>query len=82
MMAAAQRLEPIYNELRELVKDSYYVMADETPHPVPVSYTHLIGVLRTDGKENLMTSIEIAIAQNKEGRALVPEVCIFFENQP
>ena len=33
MMAAAQRLEPIYNELRELVKDSYYVMADETPHP-------------------------------------------------
>ncbi len=34
MMAAAQRLEPIYNELRELVKDSYYVMADETPHPV------------------------------------------------
>lgn len=34
MMAAAQRLEPVYNELRELVKDSYYVMADETPHPV------------------------------------------------
>ncbi len=33
-MVAAQRLEPIYNELRELVKDSYYVMADETPHPV------------------------------------------------
>ena len=29
-----------------------------------------IGVLRTDGKENLMTSIEIAVAQNKEGRAL------------
>lgn len=34
MMATAQRLEPIYNELRELVKNSYYVMADETPHPV------------------------------------------------
>lgn len=34
MMAAALRLEPIYNELRELVKSSYYVMADETPHPV------------------------------------------------
>ncbi len=33
MMAAARRLEPIYNELRELVKDSYYVMADETPIP-------------------------------------------------
>ena len=27
-----------------------------------------------------MTSIEIAVAQNKEGKALVPEVCIFFEN--
>lgn len=34
MMAVAQRIEPIYNELRELVKNSYYVMADETPHPV------------------------------------------------
>lgn len=34
MMATAQRIEPIYNELRELVKNSYYVMADETPHPV------------------------------------------------
>ena len=44
-MAAAQRLEPIYNELRELVKDSYYVMADETPHPVPVSYTHLLAFM-------------------------------------
>ena len=39
-----------------------------------------IRVLRTDGKENLMTSIEIAAAQDKEGKALVPEVCIFFEN--
>ena len=34
MMAAARRLEPVYNELRELVRNSYYVMADETPHPV------------------------------------------------
>lgn len=34
MMAASQRIEPIYNELRELVKSGYYVMADETPHPV------------------------------------------------
>lgn len=34
MMTAAQRIEPVYNELRELVKRSYYVMADETPHYV------------------------------------------------
>lgn len=34
MMAASQRIEPVYNELRECVRSSYYVMADETPHPV------------------------------------------------
>lgn len=34
MQAAAQRLEPIYNEVREQVRSSYYVMADETPHKV------------------------------------------------
>ena len=39
-----------------------------------------IGVLRTDGKENLMTSIEIATARRKNGKPVVPEVCIFFEN--
>jgi len=39
-----------------------------------------IGVLRTDGKENLMTSIEIAAAQDISGHPMVPEVCIFFEN--
>ena len=39
-----------------------------------------IGVLRTDGKENLLTSIEIATARHPGGRPFVPEVCIFFEN--
>lgn len=39
-----------------------------------------IGVLRTDGKENLLTSIEIA-AEQHQGQPEVPEVCIFFENQ-
>lgn len=39
-----------------------------------------IGVLRTDGKENLITSIEIAAAKHPDGTAIVPEVCIFFEN--
>ncbi len=38
-----------------------------------------IGVLRTDGKENLLTSIEIA-AEHYQGKPIVPEVCIFFEN--
>lgn len=39
-----------------------------------------ISVLRTDGKENLLTSIEIATACHPNGRPIVPEVCIFFEN--
>lgn len=37
-----------------------------------------IGTLRTDGKENLITAIEIAAAR-KEGRSRVPEVAIYFE---
>lgn len=39
-----------------------------------------IGVLRTDGKENLITSVEIASAKF-EGRCAVPEVTIYFQNQ-
>ncbi len=39
-----------------------------------------IGTIRTDGKENLITSIEIA-ADQKDGKAMVPEVCVYFENQ-
>jgi len=39
-----------------------------------------IGMLRTDGKENLISAIEIAAAR-KNDQPLVPEVCIFFENR-
>lgn len=39
-----------------------------------------IGVLRTDGKENLITAIEIAAAR-EDGLPVVPEVCIYFENK-
>ena len=39
-----------------------------------------IGVLRTDGKENLLTSIEIDTDRHSNGQPIVPEVCIFFEN--
>ena len=38
-----------------------------------------IGKIRTDGKENLITAIEIAAAK-ENGVPVVPEVCIFFEN--
>lgn len=40
-----------------------------------------IGMLRTDGRENLISSIEIAAAKDEDGRAIVPEVCVFFENR-
>lgn len=39
-----------------------------------------IGVPRTDGKENLISSVEIAAAKDNNGHALVPEVCICFDN--
>lgn len=39
-----------------------------------------IGTIRTDGKENLITAIEIAAAKEK-GKPVVSEVCIYFEYQ-
>jgi L-asparaginase len=39
-----------------------------------------IGTPRTDGKENLISSVEIAAAKDADGHALVPEVCIYFDN--
>lgn len=38
-----------------------------------------IGTIRTDGKENLITSIEIAAAQDSDGSSIVSEVAIYFE---
>lgn len=39
-----------------------------------------IGMPRTDGKENLISAVEIAAAKDAEGHAVVPEVCIYFDN--
>lgn len=39
-----------------------------------------IGAPRTDGKENLISSVEIAAAKDENGHAIVPEVCIYFDN--
>jgi L-asparaginase len=56
-------------------------MLEGLKKPVILTGSQLpIGKLRTDGKENLMTSIEIASAVDDEGNPLVPEVCIFFES--
>ena len=38
-----------------------------------------IGTIRTDGKENLITAVEIAAAKNADGSAIVQEVAIYFE---
>lgn len=38
-----------------------------------------IGTIRTDGKENFITSVEIAALQDDNGYALVQEVAIYFE---
>ena len=40
-----------------------------------------IGILRTDGRENLITAIEIAGARNDEGNPIVPEVALYFQNR-
>lgn len=39
-----------------------------------------IGKLRTDGKENLITALEIAADKDLNGNPIVPEVCIYFQN--
>ncbi len=39
-----------------------------------------IGARRTDARENFISALEIAASKDALGRALVPEVCIFFAN--
>ncbi len=39
------------------------------------------GSLRTDGKENLISAVEIATAKDSHGHPMVPEVCICFNSQ-
>lgn len=57
-------------------------MLENLGKPVILTGSQLpIGTLRTDGKENLITSIEIAAARRPDGSPMVPEVCIFFENE-
>ena len=56
-------------------------MLENLEKPVILTGSQLpIGVLRTDGKENLISSIEIAAARIN-GQPVVPEVCIYFDNK-
>lgn len=56
-------------------------MLENLQKPVIFTGSQLpLGSLRTDGKENLISAVEVAAAM-KDGHPLVPEVCIFFENK-
>jgi L-asparaginase len=56
-------------------------MLENLSKPVIFTGSQLpIGLPRTDGRENLITSVEIAAARNN-GNPLVPEVCIYFDNE-
>jgi len=56
-------------------------MLENLNKPVILTGSQLpLGVIRTDGRENFITAIEIAGAKADE-TPLVPEVCIYFENQ-
>ena len=57
-------------------------MLEDLMKPVILTGSQLpIGALRTDGKENFITAIEIAAAKNADGTPVVPEVCIFFQEK-
>ena len=56
-------------------------MLENLAKPVIFTGSQLpIGMLRTDAKENLITAVEIAGAKDEEGKPIVPEVCVFFED--
>lgn len=55
-------------------------MFENLAKPVVLTGSQLpIGMLRTDGKENLISSIEIASSSDENGNPVVPEVCIYFD---
>jgi L-asparaginase len=55
-------------------------MLENLQKPVIFTGSQLpIGILRTDGRENIITAIEIA-ASKMNNEPMVPEVCIYFEN--
>lgn len=54
-------------------------MLENLAKPVILTGSQLpIGIIRTDGKENLITAIEIAAAR-KNNKPIVTEVCVYFE---
>lgn len=57
-------------------------MLEGLKKPVLLTGSQLpVGKIRTDGRENLLTSLEIAASQDENGEPFVQEVCVFFNNQ-
>lgn len=55
-------------------------MLQNLSKPVILTGSQLpIGTIRTDGKENLITAIEIAAEKNEQGKSKIQEVAIYFE---
>ena len=56
-------------------------MLENLNKPVVFTGSQLpMGMIRSDGRENFIASIEIAAAKT-DNTPIVPEVCVFFENQ-
>jgi len=57
-------------------------MLENLAKPVVFTGSQLpVGQPRTDGKENLISAVEIATSRDLQGRATVPEVCIYFNSK-
>ena len=55
-------------------------MIQDLRKPIILTGSQLpIGVIRTDGKENLITALEIAAAKDSNGESIIQEVAVYFE---
>ncbi|QNR25525.1 asparaginase [Croceimicrobium hydrocarbonivorans] len=55
-------------------------MLQNLAKPVILTGSQLpVGIPRSDARENILSSLEIAIATNEEGGPMVPEVAVYFE---
>jgi L-asparaginase len=56
-------------------------MLDGLSKPVIFTGAQLpLGSLRTDANRNVMTSLELALSKRENGKPMIQEVCVFFDN--
>lgn len=57
-------------------------MLENLSKPVVLTGSQLpLGVIRTDGRANLINAVETAISETPDGKPLIPEVVICFDNK-